>query len=165
MTIGQRIKTARERAGITQVELGEKVGVSGVAIMRYEKDTRQPRMDLIYKIASALEVSIADLLDVKPAHAVDPNETDAEREKRIGMREGALSNSPRAEDVANQYKADMNEAMDKLSLFGQKEAVKRVREMTRLEEYERKSFSDIWNYGNDKSASLSEVSSDGKAQK
>ena len=163
--ISDRLKEARIKSNMTKADMARKLGVAYSTYDGYETGYREPKYETLLKIASALEVSIADLLDVKPAHAVDPNETDAEREKRIGMREGALSNSPRAEDVANQYKADMNEAMDKLSLFGQKEAVKRVREMTRLEEYERKSFSDIWNYGNDKSASLSEVSSDGKAQK
>lgn len=34
---GNRIKTARIAKGLTQEELGKLVGVSGVAIMRYEK--------------------------------------------------------------------------------------------------------------------------------
>lgn len=62
MTIGERIKTAREQAGITQVELGEKIGVSGVAVMRYEKDTRQPRLEQLQAIAAALGVPTVDLL-------------------------------------------------------------------------------------------------------
>lgn len=57
MTIGQRIKTVREQAGITQAALGEKIGVSGVAIMRYEKGTRQPRLEQLDAIADALNVS------------------------------------------------------------------------------------------------------------
>lgn len=57
MTIGERIKAAREQAGITQVELGEKIGVSGVAIMRYEKNARQPRIEQLQAIAAALDVS------------------------------------------------------------------------------------------------------------
>lgn len=62
MTVGQRIKTARERAGITQFELGEKVGVSGVAIMRYEKDQRQPRLEQLSKIARALGTTLYELV-------------------------------------------------------------------------------------------------------
>ena len=63
MTIGERIKAAREKTGMTQVELGEKVGVSGVAIMRYEKGQRQPRYDLLLHIADALGVSAHTLVD------------------------------------------------------------------------------------------------------
>lgn len=58
LSFGQRIKAAREQAGITQVELGEKVGVSGVAIMRYEKGTRQPRLEQFQRIASVLSVDV-----------------------------------------------------------------------------------------------------------
>ena len=39
MGIGYRIKEARERLGLTQTELGQKVGVTGSAITNYEKDT------------------------------------------------------------------------------------------------------------------------------
>jgi len=47
---------------MTQVQLGEKVGVSGVAIMRYEKDQRQPRLEQLLTIADTLGVSVGYLL-------------------------------------------------------------------------------------------------------
>lgn len=56
MNLGELIKAAREKAGMTQVELGKKVGVSGVAIMRYEKGLREPRIEQLRAIADALEV-------------------------------------------------------------------------------------------------------------
>lgn len=76
MTIGEHIKAAREQAGITQVELGAKVGVSGVAIMRYEKNTRQPRVEQLQAIANALGVPVADLL---------PEPTAEERAALLGI--------------------------------------------------------------------------------
>ncbi len=57
MKVGQHIRQARELANMTQAELGEKIGVSGVAIMRYEKGTRQPRIEQLQAIADALNVS------------------------------------------------------------------------------------------------------------
>ncbi len=57
MTIGERIKFFRERAKLTQDELGKRVGVTGVAIMRYEKGTRQPLIEQIVMIATELGVS------------------------------------------------------------------------------------------------------------
>lgn len=68
MGIGERIKAAREKTGMTQVELGKKVGVSGVAIMRYEKGQRQPRLEQLRRIAAALEVTVASLLPDYVSH-------------------------------------------------------------------------------------------------
>lgn len=70
MTIGERIKAARERAGITQVELGEKIGVSGVAVMRYEKHTRQPRLEQIHAIADALNIPVEEILGIAPENRI-----------------------------------------------------------------------------------------------
>lgn len=63
MSIGERIKRARENAGLTQVELGEKIGITGVAIMRYEKGKRQPSLEQLHRIADALKIDIYDLID------------------------------------------------------------------------------------------------------
>lgn len=62
MTVGQHIRQARELANMTQAELGEKIGVSGVAIMRYEKGTRQPRLEQLQRIADELGVGVSYLL-------------------------------------------------------------------------------------------------------
>ena len=37
MSIGENIRLHRKEKGLTQEELGELVGISGVAVMRYEK--------------------------------------------------------------------------------------------------------------------------------
>lgn len=65
MTLGERIKAAREKIGMTQVELGKKVGVSGVAIMRYEKGSREPRIEQLQRIANALGTIPAYLMGWK----------------------------------------------------------------------------------------------------
>lgn len=58
MSIGLQIKKARENLGLTQEELGKKIGVTGVAVMRYERGQRQPRPAQIQAIADALGVPI-----------------------------------------------------------------------------------------------------------
>lgn len=62
MTIGERIQDARKKSGLTQEELGKRVGVTGVAIMRYEKGARQPRLEQLQAIADALNVRLSDLV-------------------------------------------------------------------------------------------------------
>lgn len=56
MGIGYRIKEARENLGLTQIELGNIVGVTGSAITNYEKETSHPKEQIIYKLMEALNV-------------------------------------------------------------------------------------------------------------
>ncbi len=61
---GDRIKKAREAVGLTQEQLGKKIGVTGVTIMRYEKNQREPRQKQLQAIASALGVSVDTLYGI-----------------------------------------------------------------------------------------------------
>ena len=56
MGIGYRIKEARGRLGLTQTELGQKVGVTGSAITNYEKGNSHPKEQIIYKLMETLDV-------------------------------------------------------------------------------------------------------------
>ena len=149
MDIGTKMRMIRKSKGFTQIDIATKAGIAVNSLRLYEANKRQPRADQLRAIASALGVSVADLLDIKPARAVDPNEEPEDKEKRLGMREGALSNASKAEDVEAQNKADMLEAMDKLNIPGQQEAVKRVQEMADIDRYKRRTFNDVWNYEKD----------------
>lgn len=62
MTIGERIKQARKKKGITQKELAEAVGVAEVTIRQYEADKYSPKYDKMVKIAEALNIPVSDLL-------------------------------------------------------------------------------------------------------
>ena len=67
MATGERIKYIRNLRGLTQRELGEKIGFSGrtadVRIAQYESEKRMPKADLMAKLANALEV-VPEALDV-----------------------------------------------------------------------------------------------------
>lgn len=63
MTTGQLIKAARKKAGMTQEDLGKKLGVSGSSIAQYETDNRNPKQETLLKIAKALGVHLRDLSD------------------------------------------------------------------------------------------------------
>lgn len=56
MGIGYRIKEAREKMGLTQIELGNMVGVTGSAITNYEKETSHPKEQIIYRLMETLNV-------------------------------------------------------------------------------------------------------------
>jgi len=62
MSIGERIKSARRRAGLNLRELAEKVGVSAQAISKYERNMDVPGSSILIKLARALELSVETLL-------------------------------------------------------------------------------------------------------
>ena len=104
MDIGLRIKEKRKASVLTQSQLAELSGVAVITIRQYESNKRKPRADQLRSIASALGVTVDYLLDVKPAHAVDPNETEAEREKRLGLPEGYFKRLRTPEDFVENEK-------------------------------------------------------------
>jgi transcriptional regulator with XRE-family HTH domain len=61
MAIGQRIKYFRTRKGLTQKQLGEKLGFLGktsdVRMAQYESEARVPKRNLVEEMADILEVS------------------------------------------------------------------------------------------------------------
>lgn len=63
MGIGNNIKQIRLKNGLTQKQLGKKCGMADSAIRRYELEKANPKIETLQKIATALNVSIADLDD------------------------------------------------------------------------------------------------------
>jgi transcriptional regulator with XRE-family HTH domain len=66
MTVAERIKKARKAAGVTQKELGKRMGVSDASIAQYESGERNPKYDTLQRIADALGVKVGDLLPSAP---------------------------------------------------------------------------------------------------
>lgn len=62
---GKRLAGLRKAGGLTQQELGEKVGVSKRVIAYYEGETNYPPAHLIGPLAQALNVSTDELLGLK----------------------------------------------------------------------------------------------------
>jgi len=62
---GKRLASLRKELGLTQTDLGEKVGVSCRVIAYYEGETHYPPAHLIEPLAKALRISTDELLGVK----------------------------------------------------------------------------------------------------
>lgn len=60
--IGERIRLARKKAGLTQQELSEKLSVTSETISRYESDLMAPKDDKKVALACMLNVSLDYLL-------------------------------------------------------------------------------------------------------
>ena len=59
---GNRLFQLRKKAGLSQSQLGEKVGVSNKAVSKWENGQAKPGLDVIHKLADTLSVTIDDLL-------------------------------------------------------------------------------------------------------
>jgi len=57
VSIGDRIRDARKRAALSQVDLAQKVGVTQPAVANWESGVHDPRRVMLAKIAEALSVS------------------------------------------------------------------------------------------------------------
>jgi transcriptional regulator with XRE-family HTH domain len=58
MTLGQQITTLRKKKAISQADLGKRVETSGDIIGRYERDEVKPSIEVVIRMADALEVSL-----------------------------------------------------------------------------------------------------------
>lgn len=140
MTIGKNIQNARKEAGYTQKQLAEKCGVAEITIRQYELDKRQPRLEQLRKIADSLNITTKQLLkdvagfwdSVSPEEAIEGltyvgngfygKEAPAEMQEKFLKRMTA-------------YQSRFSELMTQLNEDGQKEAVKRVEELTHIPKF------------------------------
>ena len=65
--VGRRIRAIRQEEGMSQGDLGEKVGLNANRIQQYENGARNPKFELCKQIAEALEVETSALLDPQVA--------------------------------------------------------------------------------------------------
>lgn len=64
-TIGERISQARRKAGMTQEDLAEAMGVSAQAVSKWENDISCPDISLLPSLARKLGMSVDELLSGK----------------------------------------------------------------------------------------------------
>ena len=60
-SLGQRIRTAREALGESQVSLAAAAGISQGYLSQLEQDEREPTLSIATRLASALGVSLDEL--------------------------------------------------------------------------------------------------------
>lgn len=65
-TLGMMISSLRKDKGMTQLELAEKMGVTDKTVSKWERDLSFPDINSIPKLAEIFEISVDDLMQVKP---------------------------------------------------------------------------------------------------
>lgn len=66
MATGDNIRQIRKAKNIKMSELKEKLGISVQALSQYELNKREPNLEMLHKIAEALEVPISEFLEETP---------------------------------------------------------------------------------------------------
>lgn len=85
-SLGQRIARLRKSKGLTQEELGDKVGISSQAVSKWETDASVPDVMLLVKIANIFDITVDELLGnerVRETPKVVPQENRKDVDKMI----------------------------------------------------------------------------------
>lgn len=86
--LGSRIKLLRTANGMTQEKLAEALGISRQKFARIENGNNSITLDILSKIAEALDVTVNDItkvLDEEPSISYRVNETNSSAEEIFDM--------------------------------------------------------------------------------
>lgn len=117
------ISKARKRSGMTQEDLAQRIGVNRATLSKYETGQIEPSISMLRKICNVLECSLQEIM------------SNEEMEFRLMH---MISNANRDIDWEMEYKIQvMSTYFRMLNTKGQIIAVERVKELTKIPEYQR----------------------------
>lgn len=71
MDFGKRLKQLRTQAGLTQLQLAERIGVTKSVVSFYELQERSPSPDVLIKLSRIFHVSADYLLGLERNNTID----------------------------------------------------------------------------------------------
>lgn len=123
MSISDNIKRIREEHKLTQEEFGKIAGVTDKAVSTWELGIKAPRMGTVQKISEYFNIPKSAILD-----DIAKEDINLETAPRTST---ATYLAPLEQELINDFR--------KLTDYGKKTAVERVKEMTELSAYALKS--------------------------
>ena len=159
MNIGSKIKLFRLKRGLTQKQLGDLCGMADSAIRRYESNRGNPTEKTLQRIATALDVSVLDLMgsDLMQISAERTISKGIEASKAWEDRTWLEENGGSEEEIKEATKrwalsmAELSELSSETALLaafydlndkGKETAIDRVRELAKIPEYQMKKSQD-----------------------
>lgn len=88
LSVGKRIRAAREAAGMTQAEVAKALGVSEASIRLYELGKRKPNPEIIERIAAAVGIDVQALREIEIESVRDALEVLFRLEDACGLTPG-----------------------------------------------------------------------------
>lgn len=121
MNTGQAIKEARIRKKMTQAQLAQSLGLATITIRQYENGTREPKLEILRKIASVLDISVYSLVSFEEASLL----------LEEGVKEKFLAYGKTWEQFDR-----IQEAFSKLNQRGAERAADAVEDIAKIPEYQ-----------------------------
>ena len=132
-TFSERLKEARKRAGISQVELSRSVDLSKSTICNYEAGKRErPSIPIVKAIAEVLNVPWWELAGL-PVEEIDGQK----HVRRLDYEEKMLANYEKFHGQEAQRREALLSHYDRLNDDGQEKAVERVAELAEVPRYQK----------------------------
>ena len=103
MTFGEKLQSLRQRAGMSQDQLAERLEVSRQAVSRWERDETMPETDKVVALADIFDVTTDYLLRPQPESSETKTEKPPRGTEGLG---GAVSGLRQAEVVPAGVAAD-----------------------------------------------------------
>lgn len=114
-TFGQRLKSLRNKRGISQNELSKHIGVSKSSVNMYERDEREPGFETLEAIADFFNVNMDYLLGRGPRITTSINSQEISITAQINEKEFSASAQPTLiKFVAGVNSSEMPDCMDYL---------------------------------------------------
>lgn len=66
MALQDRLKEARKRMGLSQLEVAKEVGISNAALSNYEIGYREPDLETLKRLAKFYRISMDELAEMTP---------------------------------------------------------------------------------------------------
>lgn len=150
MNLGEKIKEARKREGLSQIEAAKKSKISVNSLRLYESNQRQPRVETLQNIASALDVSVIelmtgemqaqyddleDLADTVKQDMIDSAESPEEYEAAMKTKRSDIQTKMLLDNIQKEKIHKLNSSFLHLNEKGQQKALERVQELTEIPRY------------------------------
>ena len=158
MDLGAKIKSIRKEQKLTQKELANKAGIAAITLQQYERGVREPKLEQMQKLASALGVSFGELFAQEPSCVsgifsglVSPEDIAKEMNIPVELVMRAIEN-PDSVPIALREKIGavgailsldlppltrISQSFSKLNREGQEKAAERVEELTEIPRYQK----------------------------
>ncbi len=138
MTTGEKILFQRKKSGLTQKALGELCNMPDSQIRQYELGKVEPKLENIRRIASALQISISDLVADWSEFSSDEIKKDIIK----GSKEDSWEYS-KAEEYFEYSRRKLEDMLIEdfhlLNASGQMKAMEHIKLLTKVPEYCKKS--------------------------
>lgn len=119
MTVGEKIRSSRINAGLTQKELGIRMGVDSATIGKYERGILNPKLQTLEKFAAALGVTVWEL-----------GATNSLEYRKVVMEREFDKSKERSSEELRLYQLEIK--FKKLNVSGQEKALERISELTEI---------------------------------